>query len=73
MIQTKYYDDYGREIGWVDFTDHGYPLERSSPHWHEVQWNAQYPIGGYKMIIDLIQIRHLTGNKILKDMEGIIK
>ncbi|MDE6420827.1 MAG: hypothetical protein K2K87_09910 [Lachnospiraceae bacterium] len=49
LIQIKYYDDYGREIGWVDFTDHGYPLEHSSPHWHEVQWNAQYPIGGYKI------------------------
>ena len=19
------------------------------PYWHEVQWNAQYPIGGYKI------------------------
>ena len=49
LKQIKYYDDYGREIGWIDFTDHGYPQNHTVPHWHEVQWNAQYPIGGYKI------------------------
>ena len=45
LKQTKYYDDYGREIGWVDYSDHGYPQNHSAPHWHEVQWNSQYPDG----------------------------
>ncbi len=49
LLQTKYYDDYGREAGWVDFTNHGYPDNHSVPHWHEVQWNEQYPIGGFKI------------------------
>ncbi|SHM65237.1 RHS repeat-associated core domain-containing protein [Gracilibacillus kekensis] len=49
LKQTKYYDGYGREKGWVDFTDHGYPSNHSVPHWHEVQWNERYPIGGYKI------------------------
>ena len=49
LKQIKYYDDYGREIGWTDFTNHGYPDNHTVPHWHEVQWNAQYPIGGYKI------------------------
>ncbi len=31
------------------FSDHGYPDRHTVPHWHEVQWNAQYPIGGYKI------------------------
>ncbi|WP_024347256.1 RHS repeat-associated core domain-containing protein [Lacrimispora indolis] len=49
LKQIKYYDDYGREMGWVDFTNHGYPSGHTTPHWHEVEWNAQYPIGGYKI------------------------
>jgi len=49
LKQIKYYDAYGREIGWVDLTDHGYPTVHTTPHWHEVQWNAKYPIGGYKI------------------------
>lgn len=49
LKQIKYYDDYGREIGWIDFTNHGYPDNHEVPHWHEMQWNAQYPIGGYKI------------------------
>ncbi|WP_068773834.1 hypothetical protein [Paenibacillus sp. FJAT-26967] len=48
LTQTKYYDDYGRETGWVDWTDHGYPSNHSIPHYHGVEWNANYPIGGYK-------------------------
>ena len=43
--QIKMYDDYGREEGWVDYTNHGYPENHSEPHWHEVEWNAQYPYG----------------------------
>ncbi|WDZ54910.1 contractile injection system protein, VgrG/Pvc8 family [Paenibacillus polymyxa] len=49
LKQTKYYDEYGREKGWVDYTNHGYPENHSVPHWHEVQWNEKYPIGGYKI------------------------
>ena len=47
LIQYKYYDPYGRTIGWVDYTNHGYPQNHTVPHWHEIQWNSQYPIGGY--------------------------
>ena len=48
--QIKMYDDYGREIGWVDYTNHGYgdinsPLYHTTPHWHEKVYNAQYPDG----------------------------
>lgn len=25
--QIKNYDDYGREIGWIDYTDHGYQTD----------------------------------------------
>ena len=49
LKQIKYYDDYGREIGWIDFTNHGYPNNHTIPHWHEVQWNDKYPIGGYQI------------------------
>ena len=49
LKQIKYYDAYGREIGWVDFSNHGYPQNHTTPHWHEVQWNSQYPIGGYQI------------------------
>ncbi|WP_372010394.1 RHS repeat domain-containing protein [Paenibacillus chitinolyticus] len=48
LKQTKYYDDYGRHTGWVDWTDHGRPLDHSIPHYHSVEWNAHYPINGYK-------------------------
>ncbi|MBD5136421.1 MAG: hypothetical protein HDT39_10750 [Lachnospiraceae bacterium] len=43
--QIKMYDDYGREIIRVDYTNHGRPDVHSSPHWHEVIWNALYPKG----------------------------
>ncbi len=38
--QIKMYDDYGREIGWVDYSNHGYgninlPDYHTVPHWHE--------------------------------------
>lgn len=41
---------YGREIGWVDYTNHGYgdinsPHYHTTPHWHEKVYNAQYPDG----------------------------
>lgn len=49
LKQIKYYDDYGREIGWIDFTNHGYPNNHTISHWHEVQWNDKYPIGGYQI------------------------
>lgn len=55
--QIKMYDDYGREIGWVDYTNHGYGDINShhyytTPHWHEKIYNAQYPDG--------IKINHRT-------------
>ena len=48
--QIKMYDDYGREAGWVDYTDHG-DSDISSPHyhtilhWHERIYNAQNRYG----------------------------
>jgi hypothetical protein len=45
LKQTKYYDEYGREKGWVDYTNHGYENNHTSPHWHEVQYDSQYPLG----------------------------
>ncbi|WP_322925078.1 hypothetical protein [Paenibacillus campi] len=49
LKQTKYYDDYGGEKGWIDYSNHGYPDNHSVSHWHEVRWNEKYPIGGYKI------------------------
>ena len=48
--QIKMYDDYGREIGWVDFTNHGYgnidSLDyHTVPHWHERVYDALNPDG----------------------------
>ena len=48
--QIKMYDDYGREIGWVDYTNHGYgdinsPDYHTVPHWHERIYNSQYRDG----------------------------
>lgn len=43
--QIKMYDDYGREIVRVDYTDHGRPDVHTSPHWHEIIWNAIFPKG----------------------------
>ena len=45
LKQIKMYDDYGREIIRVDYSNHGRPDVHSSPHWHEVIWNAIYPKG----------------------------
>ena len=40
------YDDFGREKGWVDYTNHGYgdinsPYYHTAPHWHERIYDAQ--------------------------------
>lgn len=48
--QIKMYDDYGRESGWVDYTNHAFgnvnsPHYHTTPHWHEKIYNAQYPDG----------------------------
>ena len=48
--QIKMYDDFGREIGWVDYTNHGYgninsPDYHTVPHWHEKIYNALYRDG----------------------------
>lgn len=39
-------DDYGREIRWVDYTNHGYgnigsPDYHTVPHWHERIYDTQ--------------------------------
>ena len=63
--QIKMYDDYGREIGWVDYTNHGYgnvnsPDYHTTPHWHERIYSVQYPDG--------IKINHRTDiNTPLRD------
>ena len=48
--QIKMYDDYGREIGWVDYTNHGYgninsPDYHTAPHWHERIYDAIFRDG----------------------------
>ena len=73
--QIKMYDDYGREAGWVDYTDHG-DSDISSPHyhtilhWHERIYNAQNRYG--------MKINHRTdtntplGDKVWnKEIEAI--
>ncbi|HAB0009139.1 TPA_asm: hypothetical protein GIN74_07010 [Listeria monocytogenes] len=45
LKQTKFYDDYGREKGWIDYTNHGRPNSHSAPHWHEYIYNAEFPLG----------------------------
>ncbi|EAE8347777.1 hypothetical protein BOQ23_12795 [Listeria monocytogenes] len=45
LKQTKFYDDYGREKGWIDYTNHGRPNSHSAPHWHEYIYNAKFPLG----------------------------
>ncbi|HEM5005044.1 TPA: hypothetical protein U1181_000421 [Streptococcus suis] len=47
--QTKFYDDYGRQIGWVDYSDHGHPNNHSNPHWHQIIYNKDTPGTGYKI------------------------
>jgi hypothetical protein len=48
--QIKMYDDYGREICWVDYTNHGYGDEstvdfHTAPHWHEKIYDELYTHG----------------------------
>ena len=48
--QIKMYDDYGREIGWGDYTNHGYgninsPDYHTAPHWHERIYDAIFRDG----------------------------
>ncbi|MBF2663706.1 T7SS effector LXG polymorphic toxin [Listeria seeligeri] len=45
LKQTKFYDQYGREKGWIDYTNHGRPQSHSAPHWHEYIYNAEFPLG----------------------------
>ena len=59
--QIKMYDDYGRQIGWVDYTNHGYSSNHTIPHWHEVIYDEQYIKG---IIIDhRTNINTPLGNK----------
>lgn len=41
--QAREYDEYGREVRDVDFTDHGRPQEHPNPHQHSYKEN---PTGG---------------------------
>ena len=45
LIQTKYYDEYCRQSGWIDYIDHGYPDAHTVPHWHEAVYDSTYPNG----------------------------
>ena len=58
--QIKMYDDYGRQIGWVDYTNHGYSSNHTIPHWHVI-YDEQYIKG---IIIDYrTNINTPLGNK----------
>jgi len=48
--QIKIYDEFGREIEWVDYTNHGYgnvnsPDYHTMPHWHEKVYDAIFRDG----------------------------
>ena len=58
IIHTKYnprtgtlershvkYDDYGRQIERVDYSNHGYPTNHTIPHTHRYEYNQTYPQG----------------------------
>jgi len=45
LIQIKFYDEFGRQSGWVDFTNHGHPKIHTVPHWHEVLYSPEFPYG----------------------------
>ena len=33
------------EKGWIDYSYHGFPENHTVPHWHEVFYDSQYPLG----------------------------
>ena len=39
------YDNYGRQIERVDYSDHGYPQNHTNPHTHHYEYNQTYPKG----------------------------
>ena len=39
------YDNYGRQIERVDYSDHGYPQNHTNPHTHKYEYNQTYPKG----------------------------
>ncbi|AIS61006.1 T7SS effector LXG polymorphic toxin [Listeria ivanovii] len=45
LKQTKFFDQYGRQKGWIDYTNHGRPETHSAPHWHEYIYNEEFPLG----------------------------
>jgi RHS repeat-associated protein len=47
------YDDYGRQIYRVDFTDHMRPDMHSSPHLHYYQYNYEFSTGPKESIFNL--------------------
>ena len=39
------YDDYGRQVERVDYSNHGYPENHTNPHTHKYEYNQTYPKG----------------------------
>ncbi len=37
-----YYDEYGRQIGRTDYTDHGYPDDHTDPHHTITEYGPGY-------------------------------
>jgi len=49
LKQVKFYDQYGREAGWVDLTNHNRPNDHTAPHWHKVKYGEKVPHTGLKI------------------------
>ena len=39
------YDDYGRQVERVDYSNHGYPENHTNPYTHKYEYNQTYPKG----------------------------
>lgn len=38
-------DEFGRQTGRTDWSDHGYPAEHSDPHHHKIEYSPEFPVG----------------------------
>ncbi|MGG1068175.1 RHS repeat-associated core domain-containing protein, partial [Brevibacillus parabrevis] len=65
LKQVKFYDQYGREAGWVDLTNHNRPNDHTAPHWHKVDYNSKTPENG-------IQINYRNDPNPPKDWMNIV-
>ncbi|MGG4451218.1 hypothetical protein ABEX12_01560 [Brevibacillus porteri] len=65
LKQVKFYDQYGREVGWVDLTNHNRPNDHTAPHWHKVEYNSKTPGNG-------IQINYRDDPNPPKDWMNIV-